>query len=185
MSLPPIIGFMGAAGSGKDTAGIILREYFEYRVLRFAAPIKRAVEGILRLAPFELEQNSPMREEVIPEIGASPRQLLQTLGTEWGREMVHQDIWVQAVAREIDQIQECTFGAKLFCITDVRFNNEVEWIRSQGGIVVEIIRDVPAIASHKSESSITLTPDVQLTNDSTTTVFEEVVKFMMLQLEKR
>src|SRR5690606_32540033 len=87
---PRIIGLAGPAGSGKSTVAAILRSRHAYCELPFAKRIKDALANLLEIAPFELERH---KEEPLPWLGVSPRYMMQTLGTEWGRTMIHPDIW--------------------------------------------------------------------------------------------
>ena len=72
--------------------------------------------------------------------------------------MIDKDFWVKWLAGKMEGVPD---AVKLIFITDVRFDNEAEWIRKQGGIVIEIIRDghstLGSLAElqHESESGIT------------------------------
>jgi hypothetical protein len=145
-----IIGICGAAGSGKDAAAEVLVSTFGYELHKFAAPLYQAVSALTGLAVHEL-MDRDLKEKPITHFGnKSPRELLQSLGTDWGRDMVAQDIWLQAAASRVA-------GDAVF--TDMRFENEVEWVKSTGGRVWKITRDVPGSleckSSHKSEGRIT------------------------------
>jgi hypothetical protein len=92
--------------------------------------------------------------------GRSPRHAMQTLGTEWGRDQMNENFWVNITLQRV----------KLFdrvVISDVRFPNEVDMIRKLGGMVVRVERqigDVPADL-HPSEAWIPhLTVDAVLNN---------------------
>ena len=56
------------------------------------------------------------------------RRAMQTLGTEWGRNLIGQDIWVNALERRIKST-----GASVILIPDVRFDSEAEMIFKNGG----------------------------------------------------
>jgi hypothetical protein len=60
-----------------------------------------------------------LKEAVHPELGVSPRHLMVTLGTEWGRDAVHPDLWVRIWAASLPE-------AAHVVAEDVRFPNEVE-----------------------------------------------------------
>lgn len=157
----PIIGITGFARSGKDTcADFFVRIQGGYRY-GFADPIKQMLIslGIDMTDPFW--QNH--KEDQIPEFGRSLRYLLQTLGTEWGRSLVHPDIWVK--------IAEKTFKEQGpgMVIPDVRFANEAEWIRRAGGKILLVQRPVRDIVrAHVSESGIPIQPgDFIVSNDGT------------------
>tara|TARA_R110000868_G_scaffold359380_1_gene621239 strand:- start:7404 stop:8174 length:771 start_codon:yes stop_codon:yes gene_type:complete len=80
----------------------------------------------------------------------TPRKLLQLLGTECGRQIIHPNIWVNAlfanykgVERLMDRGENRSYYEEDYpnwIITDVRFPNEVEAIENNGGIVIRIDR---------------------------------------------
>jgi hypothetical protein len=67
---------------------------------------------------------------------------------------------------------------KVFMIPDVRFENEADWLRSEGGILIEVSRGSPGEDSHASEAGV---PDKYIThsivNDGT--IDELIVKGLM------
>jgi hypothetical protein len=143
----PVIGFAGKARTGKDTAVSMLLEMADGYRYAFADPIKRMTDAL------GIERGDDTnKEEVIPELGVSRRHMWQTLGTEWGRNLVNKDIWLILAKWELD-----SFGPGMV-ISDVRFENEADWIRSQGGRIVHISRkDAPKItgsSTHQSEAGI-------------------------------
>lgn len=144
-----IIGICGAAGSGKDAAAEVLVSTFGYELHKFAAPLYQAVSVLTGLSVGELMDRDLKEKPIEHFAGKTPRELLQSLGTDWGRDMVSQDIWLQAAASRVG-------GDAVF--TDLRFENEVEWIKSTGGRVWKITRDVPGSlacqSAHKSEGRI-------------------------------
>jgi hypothetical protein len=86
--------------------------------------------------------------------GKTPRQLLQSLGTSWGRECIHSEIWVNATKRLILEIRKTRPDAHIY-IDDLRFNNEALMVHSLKGRVVHLNRKgVETTDAHKSESGI-------------------------------
>ncbi len=145
-----IIGICGAAGAGKDTAASFLVEEHGFTVHKFAAPLYDAISALTGLTVAQL-MDRDLKERPIAHFGnKSPRELLQSLGTDWGREMVAQDIWLQAAAARAVE-PRCVF-------TDLRFPNEAEWVLSTGGQVWRVEREVPehlaCRSAHKSEAGI-------------------------------
>lgn len=155
-----IIGLCGAAGAGKGTAAEALGECGLLE-MAFADALYTAVANITGYSVLELKDRE-FKETPIPWLGGrSPRHLLQTLGTEWGRNMICADIWVSATMRHIDHLRGVlTTGV---VISDVRFDNEARAIRARGGVVWEVRRpgasclDEPA-ALHESEQGVS--PDL-------------------------
>lgn len=61
----------------------------------------------------------------------SRRSLMEQLGTQFGREMIHPNLWVLRTLKDLPK----------FCIiSDVRFPNEVKAIEDLGGVVIRINR---------------------------------------------
>lgn len=58
----------------------------------------------------------------------SARHVLQTLGTEWGRDKVHKDVWAR-----IGVTRARTSYGVISVITDCRFDNEFRTVRSEPG----------------------------------------------------
>lgn len=142
-----LIGLIGKARSGKDTVASHLYRFHDFESIAFATPMKSMLETAFPSVNF----HSGDREAIIPWLGKSPRQLLQTLGTEWGRECVHPDLWMLLAERRIQACREV--GDKGLVITDVRFHNEADMILRNGGQLWHIHRDsAKAVNAHASET---------------------------------
>lgn len=159
LDLPTLIGLTGLAGSGKDTAGQAVLGWFgkELSHESFARPLKAMLAAMLqvdiRLLEGITEASRQWRELEHAEFKKTPRELMLSLGTEWGRDLVHPDLWV-ILAKEAHSRNK---GGSLF--TDVRFDNEAQWINDCGGVVIEIMRDGThwksvAAATHRSEAGV-------------------------------
>jgi hypothetical protein len=73
-------------------------------------------------------------------VGSKPphvRTWLQEEGTERGRDVFGQDVWVRALLARMRKISESS-DVRNFVVTDVRFVNEVRGIRAAGGIVLRV-----------------------------------------------
>jgi predicted kinase len=149
-----IIGLCGLAGSGKDTAAAILCRRHGFAAVAFADPLYAAVSEITGL-PLAKLKDRVAKEAALPWLGKSPRELLQTLGTEWGRQMVRDDIWIKIAMRRASEHER---SGRHVAITDVRFENEAEAIRHAGGYVWRIERPdaglCGAAGEHSSEAGI-------------------------------
>lgn len=147
-----ILGLCGAAGSGKNAAAFHLGRDYKAASYAFADPLYAAVSVITGLSVADL-QNRATKERDLGWLPASPRRLLQTIGTEWGRETIHPMIWIMATLRRIDAEQP-----HLAVITDVRFENEAQAIHDRGGVVWRVVRPGAGLAGvegrHSSEAGI-------------------------------
>lgn len=137
-----LIGLAGLAGSGKDTVA----EHLKQPTYAFAQPMKEACRIMFGWSDRHL--HGDLKEKIDMTYGISPRQAFQTLGTEWGRELINPKLWLIIAERHIKQHRNLV-------ITDVRFDNEAELIQKHGGIVINIVRpDAMTVNSHKSESGL-------------------------------
>jgi len=151
---PKLIGITGKAGAGKDTLADYLVDAYEAQKYNFALPLKQALNAMFGWTMPQWDDRE-WKERVIPWLGKSPRQLAQTIGTEWGRELVHPELWVLLAEQRYIAHLDSHSNAPPFVIPDVRFDNEAIMIRQNGGIVVEVVRpDVKAVAAHKSENGV-------------------------------
>jgi len=139
-----IIGIAGRAGAGKNTVADMIPGA---AVFGFADPLYEGLAAMLGV-PEDMLRSRRNKETPLAWLGKSSRELMQTLGTEWGRGMVAQDIWLRLAKRRIE-----TYGGTIV-FSDVRFDNEAEWIRNQGGEVWLVERDQETHHTHSSEAGI-------------------------------
>lgn len=161
-----IIGLSGKKQVGKSTAAKFLIDA-GFHWFSFADPMKVFARDLLHaigLSHEVIDYHMTYKEQVIPSLSVTMRHLLQTLGTDWGRNMIHPDLWVFAASRAT---RMCVVGgAESVVFEDVRFENEGQFIRDHGGVVVHIVRDTGAVDPHASESGIAVADgDLIVIND--------------------
>ena len=177
-----IIGFMGNAGSGKSCAA----EYLVNNIpgtaeYSFATPLKKACKELFLLSDTQLYGTQEQKETGDPRwFGCSPRTMMQYLGT---------DLLRKQMSKIIPELGEGIFihSARLWCdeylsenhhlhivISDVRFQNEVDFIHEQGGIVIKINRDDRSSngADHISELSVNDIDDYDYMIDNNGTIID-------------
>ena len=128
-----LIGLAGKRRVGKSTVARTLCALSDTTQMSFAGPIKKMVSA---LGVEDEYIYGDKKEEVIPNIGVTGRFLLQSLGTQWGRDMVHKDLWTNALFQSSDYLLAMKHRGVV--IDDVRFPSEVEAIRAHGGIVARV-----------------------------------------------
>lgn len=155
-----LLALTGPAGSGKDSVADYLVKHRGFVKLSFAAKMK---DGIKTMMGWDdkMITDRELKETPISGLGKSPREMMQTIATDWGRDMVHPDIWLHAVGKEIDAVfRHSDFGKpKGIVISDMRFNNEADWIRKRGGSVVHIRPEnskTISASGHVSELGVTV-----------------------------
>lgn len=129
-----IIGISGKKGSGKNTVSALINTYaygfFEEK--QFASTIKAMVSVLIHCEGEDLEDQD-FKNTPVSWLDKTPRFLLQTLGTEWGRDLVDKDVWVKSLLSSYTNEQD-------WIITDVRFPNECSEIKKLGGKLVRVER---------------------------------------------
>jgi len=155
-----IIGLCGFIGSGKNTVAEQLSSSYGYAPVSFAGVLKDAVAATFgwdRQMLEGIDENDRNEREKVDNWWAkrlglpkfSPRWALQYIGTDVMRKYFHPDIWVFAAERRLLEHKD----KKSVVISDVRFPNEMEMIRNNGGEIWWVKRDLPewydlAINSH-------------------------------------
>jgi hypothetical protein len=148
----PLIAIHGAAGAGKGEIAtrLVVKHGFVERA--FADPLYQAVSAITGM-PVAWLKDRANKETVIPWLGKSPRQLLQLLGEEFGRQMLGRDVWIKRLIREVEGLQSPVV------VSDLRYDNEAEAIIAAGGVVWKVVRPgsgclADDTAKHSSERGI-------------------------------
>ncbi len=136
---------IGPPGGGKTTFSQAIPGA---SVASFADPLYAAMSAIL--GPHKVNELRRLNQKGEPLVelgGKSLRFALRSLGTEWGRNMIWEDIWCESLFRQYDDVDVLT-------IDDLRFPNEYEAARKRGAVFVRIwqrgYERVPP--EHESES---------------------------------
>lgn len=89
----------------------------------------------------------------------SPREALQTLGTDWGRRC-YPDTWIELGRRTAREHNDRGVSV---VVTDARFRNELEGFKADGAVLVRLYRPGAglggAAAAHPSEAELRDLPD--------------------------
>jgi hypothetical protein len=145
-----VLGLSGYARSGKDSIGQALAAH-GYERASFADYIREGlyqlnplVQGIERVAPIIDERGWEQAKVVYPEV----RGLLQRLGSEVGRNILGENVWVDLTFRNLPD------GSKIV-VTDCRFPNEAAAIKQNGGEVWRVSRPgTEPVNMHPSETAL-------------------------------
>jgi hypothetical protein len=150
-----LIGLCGLKQAGKSTVSRALSS--EGLVLcAFADPIKDMLAALGLTWDDLYGADKECANEIV--CGNTPRFAMQTLGTEWGRQTMGGNIWVNVMRKRLQAHKERrALGA---VIEDVRFPNEVAMIREAGGVLWWVERPSALQSNagrdeHISETSIT------------------------------
>lgn len=171
-----LIGLSGYARSGKDTVGAILTERFGYARRSFADAVRAGAlaidpvvcsgrDGLMRLSSLVGDLGWETAKN-LPEV----RRLLQRIGTDFGRSLLGENVWVDAAFQGVSPGQRIVF-------TDCRFPNEASAVRASGGLMVRVERPgVVSVNSHVSERALDdWTFDEVIENDGSIDKLERIV----------
>lgn len=187
-----LIGLAGPAGCGKDTVAQVLCDTQEFRRISLADPIRQGIFTMLGIPEEHLTDRELKEQPMIELCGKSPRQAMQTLGTEWGRNCIDPNIWLKVAERKMEYIDRiASTGNALISgivISDIRFPGEAKWLRELGGSIWHIRRpNNPNTTKAAHESEIPLIPeegDSFVINDGDMDqLFEQIINQMQLSEE--
>ena len=171
-----VVAVAGPKGVGKTTfinkhLALYGRGVFR---LSFAQPLKSMLGVLLDSSAFLAENKENPAYGIC---GRSPRYLMQTLGTEWGRNMVDERLWIEVMLKRIEE----TPPGSVILIDDLRFDNEATalWERFPVCVVSLFRKGFEYEGSHESEQgikskNITLRVDLD-SYDSVSACVREVV----------
>lgn len=187
-----IIGVSGYARTGKDEIAKVLVEEFGFERLAFADKLRECVYAMNPIVLWDSEFG-PLQDGVEPYIplkyvidtytwdgykstgwGTHIRKYLQRFGTEVGRDLLGQNIWVDATFAVTDVTKD-------YIVTDCRFNNEAKGILSRGGHMWRVSRPgVGPVNDHISEVGLDNFPfDARINNDGDLTDLRDSVRLTL------
>ena len=163
-----VVGIAGLAGAGKDTfANYLIEELKKYQVsvgtYAFAEPVKHVAGYVFGMTEGELHTQAGKAAVAIHGYGLTNREILQKVGTESFRDVFAQQIWIDFANRVLSERTEV-----FTIITDLRFENELNFVQSNG---ISIRIDAPkrnkiTVPDHPSERFVQNMPvDVVVSND--------------------
>jgi hypothetical protein len=172
------IGLIGKARSGKDSAALHLVRTRHYTRLAFADPLKEMALSInpyiptgygvtVRLSALIADVGWEYAKDTYPEV----RRILQHTGQSIRDQ--DEDYWVNVMRRKLSNAEAWNLPV---VVTDVRYANEADMLRSRGFRLVRIVRPTGTAmtmsemraAMHDSENALNDYPaDVTVTNAGT------------------
>jgi hypothetical protein len=166
-----IIGICGPLSCGKSTVAKLLCQNHGYVRHFFAKPLKE----MLKCAGLTEEHVNGSLKEVPCDIlgGKTPRYAMQTLGTEWARELIHKNFWVNAWEASLPEHHRIV-------VDDLRFPNELKRLKELGALIIEVNREGVSRTGHASET-FEIDGDVVIHNNGTIEELEQKVSQIIQQ----
>jgi hypothetical protein len=178
--LPRIIGICGHGRAGKDSVADYLRSHYDYHKASFGDPVKELAMRMNPAMPRGFVRGDRLVNVVArhgwteakdyPEV----RELLQRLGA-GGRSILGADVWINSVFEGIGPNDRVV-------IPSVRFRNEVQRIRREGGAMLRVTRPgYDAVNDHPMEKEHeNFAVDRAIFNDGTLAELESMVDAVMM-----
>jgi hypothetical protein len=148
-----------APGCGKSAIADHLVTYHGFTHLSFAEPLKAMISTLLTefgYSPQDAHHITHVAKSVpLPELAdrLDARHLLRTLGTEWGRNCVHPELWLRCWTSRYMRLQ--LQGIERVVVDDMRFLNEAALLDRFGAHLWKVTRpDVVSDTTHASEGGL-------------------------------
>ena len=154
-----LVALTGAAGSGKSTvAKHLSNQRIPFVRTKFSGTLKKMLMQIPNVTTDMIE--GELKEEPQELFGGkTPREVMQTLGTEWGRDSVYSKIWLDSWERSINDLT-------YIVVEDLRYLNEAELVKRRGGQIWRIKRPDYKCNGHISETEMKgIDPDLTIRNN--------------------
>ena len=145
-----VVGFTGKAGSGKDHMGKMLWRTHGFFPLAFADALKAIVSS---------EFDIPISDMLGGHKTEKARTALQVYGTD-NRRASDPQVWIKHLESHLRLISD-RIGIRRFSVTDVRFQNEADWIRSLGGFVIWLQGRTNTGLTEKQQQHSSETQDIE------------------------
>jgi dephospho-CoA kinase len=147
-----LLALSGAKNSGKDVVGEYLVKKYGFKRIAFADKLKKSVTALFDIDASLLEELKNSNDTIMffdkngnAWFSMTFRELLQRYGTEAHRDVFGKDFWIDHALKGINPNDDIV-------ITDCRFENEIEKVKSLGGEIARIVReDLVSKDSHSSE----------------------------------
>lgn len=127
-----IIAFTGPGGAGKNTAAQSLGKYWHTEQRAFAAPLYTIVATLLGITVEDVEQFKKDGSKLV-------RHLLESIG-DWTRKELGDDFLINRMRTQLMDLENSQDTPALVAITDLRTEEEADWVRSLGGIIFHVSR---------------------------------------------
>lgn len=163
---PKLIALTGKRQCGKSVVGCHLKQAYGFQPFAFASILKKMLTTMGVPEPYVYGDK---KEHIIPHLGVTGRKLMQTLGTEWGRKLIDNDIWSKALIGS-PQFQSALLLGMPIVVDDLRFLNESKYLKELDFIIIRVRRPDSKVSNdgHQSEVELDLIKeDYLLYNNST------------------
>ena len=151
-----IAAFTNVPQSGKSTFCDYLCDNYNFERLTLATPVKETLRVLLKYRGISDERidaylYGDKKEEIIPEIGMSGRQLMTEFAHNFVREQIDEDFFIDCLV-----VGNPISPNKNYIIEDMRYLNELAFVHDKDGLAVFINRYENETSSLPNEGLITI-----------------------------
>lgn len=178
-----LLGISGKIKSGKSTMAKYLCDKYGFVELSFAKPLKDISKILFNLSDEQL-YNQTEKSIIDPRYNITPRKIMQILGTEIFRNELPKyikldlSIWIMIMDNNIKQLKKQNENINIV-ISDLRFENEYDWLKQNNGELINIIRpDLISNDTHESENALNTIDKINILNNMTDDFFNNIDLFM-------
>lgn len=154
---PKLIGLVGYAKSGKNTVANIMVAKYRFASVAFSDQLKAGLAKTFEPLIDPQVWHDVTKKEAASPWGPTYRDIMQWYGTEFGRDMINPNLWVDLLEPVVKGYLE---GNRSVVISDVRFHSEADMIIKLGGCLVSVENCVTEVAPHV-HSSETFIPELR------------------------
>jgi len=179
--MPILIGFLGKKRSGKSTCAKYIHDNFEFENVAFATGVK--IESMKRYS-LRKSQMERYKDTIDHRWNKTPRDIFKEIGM--SRRIDNPDYWVFYLRNTIIKSLKSNHCAN-FVISDVRFQNEANFIKSHGGYLIRVVRpDLVSDDEHISETEgDSIEVDLEIHNNSTVKNLVQVLDNIIIDMIKK
>lgn len=181
-----LIGITGRKRSGKDTVAAYLRDKYGFVRYQMASPLKKAVCALFGW-DADIVEDGPAKEKIDPLYGISPRQAMQFMGFELGKELGERFTEFETTTGRLLYVKRMLQFADShpeidIVVPDIRMPYEAEAIRSREGRLLRVVRDLQTNPdAHATEMFVdSMEVEAELLNTgSIDELYDAVDRFML------
>lgn len=169
-----IVFYSPAPESGKSTAADYLIRQHGFELVKFADTLKVMARTFLvhaGITPVDLDSYIEGHRKTadlahIGFPGLTTRRVLQTLGSEWGRDTIDKETWVRIT---VNRVREHLNAGRRVVVDDLRYPNELAALRALGGVTPVYISRASAVSNGHPSDGVLHSNDFHyiVTNDET------------------
>jgi phosphomevalonate kinase len=149
-----LIAISGKRRTGKSALGEILAKRFMYTPISLAEPLKAMCRQHFGLTPDQTDgtfKESPTQYKDEQGQFLTPRAIMIKVGAFY--RSIDKDFWIKKLFDQISPVPQAQ--TKTYVVTDVRFKNELEWMKRHKAYTIRLEREESLTGANINDASET------------------------------